>query len=66
MLGFPILYLKGMGIMMFQLSGFCYRVYGFRALGFGFFFELLFMSAQSSRLTYGQKGFRFRIERSVS
>ena len=37
MLGFPILYLKGMGIMMFQLSGFCYRVYGFRALGFGFF-----------------------------
>ena len=25
MLGFPILYCKGMRPMMFQLSGFCYR-----------------------------------------
>ena len=30
MLGFPILYLKGMRIMMFQLSGFYYNM-GFRA-----------------------------------
>ena len=28
MLGSPILYLKGMRILMFQLSGFCYRVWG--------------------------------------
>ena len=24
MLGFPLLYFKGMRLMMFQLSGFCY------------------------------------------
>ena len=38
MLGFPILYCKGMRPMMFQLSGFCYnglglRVFGFRGFG---------------------------------
>ena len=27
MLGFPILYCKGMWPMMFQLSGFCYRLW---------------------------------------
>ena len=32
MLGFPTLYLKGMRIVMFQLSGFYYR--GFGVLGF--------------------------------
>ena len=32
MLGSPILYIKGMRILMFQLSGFHYR---FLALGFG-------------------------------
>ena len=32
MLGFPTLYLKGMRIVMFQLSGFYYRVLGFKAL----------------------------------
>ena len=34
MLGSPILYLKGMRILMFQLSGFYYRSLGFRGLGF--------------------------------
>ena len=31
MLGFPILYCKGMRPMMFQLSGFCYKLWGFKA-----------------------------------
>ena len=30
MLGFPLLYFKGMRLMMFQLSGFYSRVLGFR------------------------------------
>ena len=36
MLGFPILYFKGMRLMMFQLSGFYSRVFTFevRVLGF--------------------------------
>ena len=34
MLGFPILYFKGMRLMMFQLSGFYYRVFvGVEGLG---------------------------------
>ena len=32
MLGFPMLYLKGMRIMMFQLSGFYYIVIYYRTL----------------------------------
>ena len=32
MLGSPILYLKAMRILMFQLSGFYCRVYAFRML----------------------------------
>ena len=41
MLGFPILYCKGMRPMMFQLSGFCYRGLSnlnpqLEGLGFGF------------------------------
>ena len=39
MLGFPILYCKGMRPMMFQLSGFCYKLWGFKAYtawGLGF------------------------------
>ena len=45
MLGFPILYLKGVRIMMFQLSGFYYKgcskgyytvLLGFRACGSGY------------------------------
>ena len=32
MLGFPILYLKGMRRVMFQLSGFYYRGSGLRSL----------------------------------
>ena len=36
MLGFPILYFRGMRLKMFQLSGFCCRVYlGFRVEGLG-------------------------------
>ena len=31
MLGFPILYCKGMRPMMFQLSGFCYAALRFSA-----------------------------------
>ena len=30
MLGFPLLYFKGMRLMMFQLSGFYFKVWGFR------------------------------------
>ena len=33
MLGFPILYCKGMRPMMFQLSGFCYRCGGWGIFG---------------------------------
>ena len=33
MLGSPILYLKGMRVLMFQLSGFYYRGLGFRGKG---------------------------------
>ena len=33
-LGSPILYLKGMRILMFQLSGFYYKGLGVRQLGF--------------------------------
>ena len=36
MLGSPILYLKGMRILMFQLSGFYYRVSGSGVQGLGF------------------------------
>ena len=32
MLGFPILYCKGMRPVMFQLSGFCYMGLGFRVI----------------------------------
>ena len=35
MLGSPILYLKGMRILMFQLSGFYYRACGLRFVGYG-------------------------------
>ena len=35
LLGSPILYLKGMRTLMFQLSGFyCMRVWGYEDLGF--------------------------------
>ena len=36
MLGSLILYFKGRRRMMFQLSGYCYRASGFRALELGF------------------------------
>ena len=36
MLGLPMLYLKGMATMMFQLAGFCCNV-----LSSGFFFRVL-------------------------
>ena len=35
MLGSPTLYLKGMRILMFQLSGIYYRVEGLRVEGLG-------------------------------
>ena len=35
MLGFPILYCKGMRPMMFQLSGFCYISYVFDSQLYG-------------------------------
>ena len=49
MLGFPILYLKGMRIMMFQLSGFYFKDLGFgvqdlQALGLGTIIRILEVS----------------------
>ena len=34
MLGSPILYLKGMRAIMFQLSGFYYKAFGLSRVGF--------------------------------
>ena len=55
MLGLPILYLKGMRLMMFQLSGFCCSICkGFATISFKMF-QSLFLSDAS----------RFRWERAV-
>ena len=54
MLGFPILYLKGMRIMMFQLSGFYYK--GIPTEPSSRDFGKVWEGAPSERLDQGARG----------